>query len=55
MSIALTSQEKKVLGFVVLMVVLGLVVLGIKGWTAAPNPAGRAGIFTHQTAATKAP
>ncbi len=30
MRIGLTSQEKKVLGFIALMVVLGLVMLGLK-------------------------
>ena len=33
MRIALTSQEKKVLGFIALMVALGLVMLGFKWLT----------------------
>lgn len=41
MPIALTSQEKKVLGFIAVMVVLGLVVLGIRKFVpgAATPPA----------------
>ena len=46
MALSLTSPEKKVLGFVVLMTVLGLVMLGIQRWQArdrtAEGPEARA-------------
>jgi hypothetical protein len=35
--VALTSQEKKVLGFIAVMVVLGFIMLGVKKLQ-APNP-----------------
>lgn len=40
MPLALTSQEKKVLGFLLLMVGLGLVMLGVKRATAPKIAAG---------------
>lgn len=43
MPISLTSQEKKVLGFVILMTALGLVMLGVQGWQ-APEKDGKRGI-----------
>ena len=46
MPIPLTTQEKKVLGFILLMIFLGLAVMAAKkwlpGWQKAPAPAAAA-------------
>ena len=39
MPISLTSQEKKVLGFIAVMTALGLVMLGVRHWN-SPEPRG---------------
>ncbi len=42
MPLALTSQEKKVLGFIAVMVVLGLAMLGIKKFVSGAPPVSAA-------------
>jgi hypothetical protein len=55
MPIALTSQEKKVLGFIVLMVALGLVMLGLKRLSASKPKTAETTASTAPTALNKAP
>lgn len=55
MPIVLTSQEKKVLGFIAVMVVLGLLVLGTKRLTTPESKPGETTVFAVPTAVNKAP
>jgi hypothetical protein len=49
MPVSLTPQEKKVLGFVLFLLVFGLVVLGVKHWRGDEGKAGVHPVLTPES------